>query len=146
MQAFTLSMTVQRLISFGLFNCEYRKKIAKPKTQSSSVEAKYTLTNIKMMSDNDTRAHLPAADQCRIKNDLCAEVTDGSGDAGNDSCPAFAGNWEAKAFSGSAVEQLSDLSLYVFYLPLLVSGPMMNYNVFYKQVDSCSQDVLVSQQ
>lgn len=129
-QEFTLAMTIMRLVSFGLFNCEYRRRIAKAKTAPEPTE-KTEVPETNRAAENGSAERTDGDERCKVTEDMTKDMINASMRVKGEQKPDW--DWERSAFSCSTAEQVIDLFCYVFYIPLIAAGPLMNYDVFYKQ-------------
>lgn len=123
-------MAVLRLTSFGLYYCDFKKR-AKELTISSGDQGSAEERPQQLMTLLNPELSTTDAGCCHRHKIVCSS----SGEqTAMTKCKQTSSAAENFAISGGATAQLVDMFFYVFYLPLFVAGPMMNYDVFHKQV------------
>lgn len=135
-QEFTLCVAVLRLTSFGLCYCDFKKR-AQELIISSGDQGTAEKGPQQLMTSLNPRLSTTDADDCNQHKIVCSSTGEQKASDVMTECRQMSSAAEKFLIPGSATAQLVDMFFYVFYLPLFVAGPMMNYDVFHKQVQTC---------
>lgn len=132
-QEFTLCMAVLRLTSFGLCYCDFKKR-AQEHTFLSRDQGTAEKRPQQLMTSLNPELSLLDTGNCHQHKIDCNSTGEQKASDAMTKCKRTSSAAENFTISDSATSQLVDMFFYVFYLPLFVAGPMMNYDVFHKQV------------